>query len=904
MGEPPLADRLLQTGKLAFDPDQPEEVRQENRPRFKAIIDGTSTLVLMPVLNLLIQPGRTHPWLRAPLISALASLPLRPRGVQDTIEFILSVHPSSRVGSSEDTSKQAGISYEALNAASRLLCSPPFGMASERWFSGIAPQLLSLLQGQGEPGMDKAAAFIIGFGILGRKQYGAPGMAGWKAFAAPMLSCIDPTITPESTQAAASEEDIITLGAPKILVSSGDVSRSLCNLLTLVTSHPNPGLARRLLKPILLPLWSLASWYDDASIVEITFCKPAREMLKILVQLSPVNEEPVYENCPRPTSYCLSTILDNLLFKGRSGPGKPCWEYASSKDGGIQVQQPDNNPQKDTDIVSNLARIDHGVDKFIAFLGILGSTPDFVTEVSRLFMSLCSKWLSNNDRQIGNPVLSRLEASEDRGDIESRLIEARVMQKLMDTFPDKLISDSKQVLALVCQVLSDFTDASGDHTNSDDAVAVALSLLNMLLTTPSFQISLEDTALDSIQSSLKSISRLGREEISPTAKSLQSLLRFHSTIGGPQVAIPSTSTDQQWEDRKSYSLAMSYLMASDSPPPVRVQGLEILSTLMRANSAVLDIPALLILFTSILQDKEEYIYLRAIQSLIQLSQRHPKAVMKDLIDRYVDPDEEYELDQRLRLGEALLQVIQTSALQFTGETARSVCHGLLFISSRRGYRPKTERAQERRLKSKKKSETEAEEAWGGEVPQLAEDEMSPEDEILAQIVSGWESKRGTEDVRIRASALSILGSVLESNLGGIDPSTTSAAIDMSIHILTLEPELQRAILRRAAILLIMDFIRALEAARSEGRSLGFGFVGQSLDNVTRVLEYVKDTDSDGLVRQHAKDVVESLQAWQMNSLFASRAEPQTEIQELSGLHIRPGGGSRESRMTPRIEEIE
>jgi hypothetical protein len=49
-------------------------------------------------------------------------------------------------------------------------------MSPERWFSGIAPQLFALLQGEGEPEMDRAAAFIIGFGILGRKQYGAPGV--------------------------------------------------------------------------------------------------------------------------------------------------------------------------------------------------------------------------------------------------------------------------------------------------------------------------------------------------------------------------------------------------------------------------------------------------------------------------------------------------------------------------------------------------------------------------------------------------------------------------------------------------------------------------------------------------------------------------------------------------------
>lgn len=106
-------------------------------------------------------------------MSILALLPLRPRGVQDTIEFILSVHPSSRRADGGNE-KRSGISHEALNAVSRLLSSPPNGLAPEEWFSGIAPQLFALLQGEGEPEMDRAAAFVIGFGILGRKQYGAP----------------------------------------------------------------------------------------------------------------------------------------------------------------------------------------------------------------------------------------------------------------------------------------------------------------------------------------------------------------------------------------------------------------------------------------------------------------------------------------------------------------------------------------------------------------------------------------------------------------------------------------------------------------------------------------------------------------------------------------------------------
>jgi hypothetical protein len=431
--------------------------------------------------------------------------------------------------------------------------------------------------------------------------------------------------------------------------------------------------------------------------------------------------------------------------------------------------------------------------------------------------------------------------------------------------------------------------------------------LNIVLTSQSFQVAPDNEPfLVSITRSLGFLSKQTHLDISSTAQNLLLLLRFRSTTNKPETTPLSTSTDQQLEDRKSYSLAMSYLTATDSPPPVRAQGLELISSLIRGSSPILDIPSLLVLFSSLLQDSEEYIYLRVIQSFIQLSQKHPKAVMKDLIDRYVDQREESELDQRLRLGEALLQVIQSNFLAFSGEAARSVCEGLLFVAGRRGYRPRTEREQEKKNKLKREQNMEAEEAWDGLVPQLDEVldmQTQQENGVLSQIVSGWESKRGTEDIRIRASALSILGSGIEASLEGIGSKIVSTAVDLSIHILTLEPEPEKGILRRAAILLIISFVKALDTARAEGKKLGFGLVGQSLDDVMRILTYVEQTDNDGLVRQQAADVIEGLRSWQINALIPPQRE-QTEIRELAGLSISPSIVEDTNRIRPRIEEIE
>ncbi|KAL2069653.1 hypothetical protein VTL71DRAFT_14332 [Oculimacula yallundae] len=901
--QPPLVDSILQCGKQAFDPEILESTRKAEIAKFNKLIESSSTLALIPVLNLLIQPGRVQPWLRSPLISVLARLPLRPRGVQHTIEFVLSVHPSTS-GSNVPTStgRGAGISHEALNAISRLLSSPPVGMSADGWFDGISSQLLDLLDGNGEPDMDKASAFVIGFGILGRKQYGAPGSSGWKSFVEPIICALDPTLTSSDTKKPFTDS-IETVGIRKIAVSAAEVAKALHRLTTLLTSHPHPALSKRLLRPLILPLWTFTCWLHGDERTEMTYCEPARKLLKILLQLSPSSEGDTARPGPPSALHLLSHILQNINFKGRLDQGQKRYVYTSDAKGGIAIEEMTESMHNDMKYSFNVANIDHATDSFIS---LLQGLPDMKAEISKLFMSLCKKWLTNtaktNQPHIITQISTRVDT--DGGDIEASFIEATVMRKFMSEFPENLVDNSHQVLDLVNQVLSDFVVNSD---LGDETAAVALSLLNIVLTSPSFRTTRDvELCMSSIEKSLGSISRK-KLDVSSTATNLLMLLRFRDTIDEPESPNLSTPTERQVEERKSYNLAMSYLTATDSPPPIRAQGLELLSNLVRSNSAMLDIPALLVLFSSLLQDNEEYIYLRAIKSIIQLSQKHPKSVMKDLIDRYVDSHEESELDLRLRFGEALLQVIQNSAIAFTGEASKMVCEGLLFVAGRRGYRPKTEQQQEKTNKLKRKKDSEADEAWGGEVPQLDEVlgvESQEDNEMLAQIVAGWESKRGSEDVRIRASALSILGLGIEASVEGVGPRLISAAVDLSIHILTLEPEPEMGILRRAAILLIMNFVKALDSARVGGKKLGFGFVGQSLDDVRRVLDYIEGTDGDGLVRQHAKDVIESLEAWQINTLIRPENE-QADLKELAGLKIMPRGvEDANGQVRPRIEEID
>ena len=697
------------------------------------------------------------------------------------------------------------------------------------------------------------------------------------------------------------DEDIVTIGAPNILISSTQIRTALSRLTALVMFHPNPSLTKRLLGPIILPLWTIASWHSIKP--SKIFCDPATNLLKIFLRLSsasPPTPNQVQAKAAKPASIKSShlfRISQNILFKGKSDPTKLCWEYATSESGkGIQI-----NKVMDDSLNSlyniEVSEIQIAVSEFVSFLK---DTPDIDPQISELFLHLGGQALPRSRRERAPPGIQiRGQLQIEQEDIQRELIESILLQEMVSSIPTRLISNSKQALHLVNDLLSDFASLPDDQA---DVAMTALSLLHSILASPGFRRQSEiESTLRNIEQSLHLIGRMSNPEVSEPAQQLSYLLKFGITIDQSS----ATSTDIKTEEQKSYRLALSYLTDVGSPPPVRAQGLEIISSLMSSQSSALDIPALLVLFSSLLQDKEEYIYLRSIKCFIQLSHNHPKAVMKDLIERYVDLNENSDIDARLKFGEALVQVIQTSANAFSGDVAGLVVDGLLCVASRRGRRPKTEEEQNKREKLNEKKNQEAEEAWDGPVPQLdeLEDEaFDAENEYLSQIVSGWASKKGVEDVRIRASALAILGSGIEANVAGVRSNLLSFAVDFCTHILVLERGPEKAILRRSAIILIMSFIRSLENARTEGRRLPFELVGDTFEKWATVLFYVEENDNDEMVKGHAKDVREALHTWQMNVLLPTQ-NIRTGIEELAGLSINPGGGLSQVRQG-RIEEIE
>ncbi|KAK5660901.1 hypothetical protein OQA88_12274 [Cercophora sp. LCS_1] len=886
-----LIRSIMDLGNKAFNPDATEQARAQGKQEFDEFIQrqakGFEPRCLPGACNILIRPGHVPPWLRSKLMEILTLMPLRPDGVRATLEFVFSAHPTSTVRVSEAAvpqKKGANITQEALELGSRLISTPPASVTPEAWYSGVGPQLLALLDGGEGPELMKAASYVIGFGILGRKASGGPGTAGRKYLADPMINRIKPPLEALNNISNSEDDGIVDLSREKTLVPPDDLNMALHRLYSLVVSHPNPGLCKRLLSPLLLPLWALGSWHGSKSDVTSKVRELALELLKIFLKLV-------------PSSATLLLLIHNIGYKGGHSKQHPEWVYAETSQGELQVVQ---LKQSRADITSEvpLDEIDDKIPKILDIITSCFSDP----ELSTAFIDLLGRWLKLSQKPKPDTILIKQE-DNNQADPADQITELKLLSAMMDKFADKLATQPKHILELVSQVLP-----SPDTTLADeDATSVCLSLLNMIITAPGFRKSLLPSSLLSpIETALQNLKHHPTPTIAHTANSLSLLLLYNDELN-PQPPKTTPQTDRQAEDRKTYSLAISYITQPDSPPPVKFEGLNLLSSLITSRSPILDIPGILVLLSSLITSSEDYINLQIIKLYTLLAASHPSSVTTELLDHYIDPRETATIDTRLRFGEALLQVIERLGEAFTGDVGQRVGNALISIAGRRGHRPKTEARQIREAKTREMKKREAEEAWDGEVPDFS-DNVSEEDrlrnEILEKIVEGWEGKQGAEDVRVRASALSILGNVMETNLAGLGPTVSERAVEVAVAVLTMEREVERGILRRAAVLVVLSFVKALDKAKREGRKLGFGFGIKAREDVGRALGYVCETDVDGLVREHARDVLESLENWDMAGLVPEVAEA-TGLERLVGLEVHSGlGGLSGKGARPKIEEIE
>ncbi|KAI4261476.1 MAG: hypothetical protein L6R42_003322 [Xanthoria sp. 1 TBL-2021] len=888
-----FVDLVAAVGQAAFSPDFTVGSKQRYLAIFDRVLDSGPTIDVLPTLTSLLHPGCPD-WLRSPISNRLSLLPLRPDGIRQILNFIAASTPvdtQQQIEAQDGRPTGPNLTLDALARASKLLTSVPSTMTADEYFSALAPQLLDLLDDQ-DVDNKRIASYIVGNGILGKRKIGSPGTIGWRLFAEPIFESIHPR-------------------SDKCPVREKELKSAIDRLSALVQFHPNPGLTKRLVIPVLLPLWGLqcyalnnsrANWADQIHRILIVYMKMSVTESQLLL------------------------LSDHLLWDG-----PPRWTFMPGDRGGIEIRPRETEKSYPENMGRLIESIDSRVEQYSKLLREAVMTDE---QLSTVFTHACKSWLNRSPASSGYDRLDLMD-SDPKDPVES-LVSAKLAQRLLEEFKDQISSSLNGIFRLVEPILSAFVIEDRQKTDRDtratrlryrldmitmdemkeidgedestETVSTALSLLSAILAPSENPIESDDSVLQSIQESLKHIAQASSSidsSITMSAWNVLILLQLRSDISEHLSAtITPKVVDAQADDRQKHRTALTHL--SDELTPIRAQGLSTLLALISKSSPVLNIPSTSVLLISLLQDQDEYIYLSAVKALGILASNHPKTVVQLLLEHYSDLTENLTLDSRIRVGEALNKTIEHLGQLFVDSVANTVSEGMIAIASRRGDRPRTLQKKERAKRKVEKARKEAEEAWDGEIPE--EDTDNDEDgainEHVAKVVEGWADTGREEDIRIRTSALSILGTAIETNIAGVGATVTSTAVDCVLAILKLEKSNDRAILRRAAVMFIMSLIKAFDTADEQGIQLGFGFAGENLAEVITVLKYVEITDTDEIVIGHIKVVVESLEAWQRKPIIGhlgSKGPPGVDFSldenGIAGLAFRP-------TMRPKIEEVD
>ena len=531
-----------------------------------------------------------------------------------------------------------------------------------------------------------------------------------------------------------------------------------------------------------------------------------------------------------------------------------------------------------------------------------------------IFVQSTKKWLSPR-----SPTTPSLTAEPDT-DALAALVAAKFSESLAKHFREKFVRSPQHVIELMGQLLQNFaaehesktkvidegnlpsrenlkrlthpspaTHDKDNDVNSQDLVSFAISILHTLLTSPDFKKTAQIAVI--IESMLPVIRYLAKTKhvaplINNAATNLLQLVQ--------PAAISSPITDPQAQNRMTLKTALEDLGSPE--PPDRVWALSTIRRLVEDPIAffIIDVPSLThtLLSTSV-ADAESYVHTAAIPVIVSLAVRASNPTIRILVEAFLDTDErslrlkkEREvgeaLDFRLRVGEILHNVLTEDKFWDANTdvgakyaSVRLIVEAMLNVASRRGQRKQTLTKRDERERTEQRQQEEGEAAWGGPIPNLLDAATGDvaeqaEREALFKVVQGWEDTGLEEDVRVRASAMSVLRSVMERRLVMLGQVTVDAALQTVLLILTMETGEVKGILRRAAVLVVMGLLKGMDGLLEDGQEDTVGMGSTQMEEVERVMQWAMDEDADGLVRDHASSVVESMDTWRLKKLYRVR----------------------------------
>lgn len=901
-----LPDVVSALAELSFNPASLKEFGSEYSHVFKDFIADIPILRLLSLLTTYLQQP-LPPWLRPIISQELSLIPLRKQGVRFTIEFLaMSCNAKNHEISIESmiSSSSLPIPAQAVEQASRLLVLPAKTMSQDEWFHQLAPQLLWLLDGNEGKELGHAAALLVA-GILSKRKTGAPGQIGWELFARPLLDAIYPQ-RHGLTRGQEHDQEVT-------IVSENDLKLALQRLLLIVSSYSNSGLIKRMLTPLLLPIWAIFAHSQSRRIVNQEWTQLPGNILRRYFSIE----------CD---IHHWNKIASNLFWDGPSQ-----WTYGPGSTGGIEIRLRQVKIENGTgaiDMISRISQLDQRINALVSLLLEASVTDD---SVGAFFVGVTQRWL-NPLQKPKTLLVSHLE-----DDPFGALIDAKLSQVLATKCKDNLARSPVHVISLMGQLIASsagqlkaktrnpmkpsgptsamlssiFDPIKSPQSGSDganyesldnqDFISFALSIVTVILSSPEFKHTKEtEASLKSMRPHVAYLSEPTQSGMTPVVANAASAL-FHlleSSFLANENLAPGSATDPLSRYRVELQDALKELTSSE--PPDRSWALRTLHGLIEEPEAfvVVDVPSLThALLSASLADPESYVHTAAGPVIVGLARKAPHLVVSILVDVYLDVDEqtlglnngtmiedkraqlEQALDFRLRVGEVLDKIVHDGTIWehdkhiwIHRRCVRRILETCLSLASRRGRRVKSQSTRATLTAIEQQLKVQGKAAWEGPTPSLY-DQEAPESNDTADLdnvlktVQGWAQTGLEEDLRIRASALSLLSAILEYHLPFVEQPMLDAALQVVMLTLTLELSERSAIVRRASVLVVMGLLRAWDSASDRDESDLVRMTPKQQEDVERIMLWVKSEDTDALVRDHATNVVEGFEALRVKSLY-------------------------------------
>ncbi|CDO93671.1 unnamed protein product [Kluyveromyces dobzhanskii CBS 2104] len=450
--------------------------------------------------------------------------------------------------------------------------------------------------------------------------------------------------------------------------------------------------------------------------------------------------------------------------------------------------------------------IDPAVELFIELLAKIDDQ-----QVNKsIFSAVINNWLMQVPRKNSlNPIND--EEDESFSDNLQSMIFLKVLEKMNEVFKSNMLTEPADLLIIILQIL-DFAgningiaaeaDSDDEDEDEDDDNETAG---NIIINDNTLQVAIK--LLTSVLSTFHTTcSAKERNLLTTIRKKIEIFIsradcREVYDLVTNVLALPVTEGKIDGSDEQDRTLLKKALANVNDPlVPIRAHGLLQLRQLIEKNSSLIDTKRVFAIHMTQLHDQDAFIYLNVIRGLGVLLQIVPEETLELLLKFYSAVKSKNSVDDILKVGEVLINYVLVQDKAFVGtSTARLV--------------------------------------------EVCLENIRMKDQV---------------DNRIRMSSMSILGQCLQSNARGVQ-SNIADILDCAFGILTFEAgediddsdiKKHSAIMRRGAIYLIYDLMS------NSGLDLfPDNFPPTKIKNT---LEYVATEDTDYLVCEQAKSVLDQL----------------------------------------------